>query len=214
MINWFLRNKKVLLISGLILGAFFVSTTTTFAATKYWIGADGASISVASNWTLSPTGCTGTSAGVPTASDIATFGTSCTHSALIDVAWTLSGLAVNSGYTGTITQNANVIVAAAGFSQVYGTWVLTSGTVTLGGGALSCSGTFAGNILINNTATISAGCTVNFGNNSNSITYGQLTNNGNMIFGTGTTTVGMNILNYGTITVNGSVWNGANNDIT
>lgn len=94
------------------------------AATLYWVGADGAPTSVASNWsTANPMGCGyGNAAAAPGQADVAVFNPGCGSGATVNNAWTVHGLHLRAGYTGTITQAAAVIVGTGDFVQDGGAW--------------------------------------------------------------------------------------------
>ena len=123
-------------------------------ATLYWVGGAGESVHTASNWsTTDPGACNpggGDASAAPGASDVATFDADCDNSAVIDANWSVGGIAINSGHTGTLTQNATrtLTVGSSGWTQADGTFtggnssITVTSAFTLSGGAFtSTSGT-------------------------------------------------------------------------
>lgn len=136
-----------------------VQPTRVFAANVTWTGlgmdatcggavGDGNKWSCGSNWsTLS----------VPAAADTAIFDSTSTKAATIDSNISITAININTGYSGTITQNSGVTItlsstsASAAFSQAAGTFVggdssisLSTGGFTLSGGSFtSTTGTFS-----------------------------------------------------------------------
>jgi hypothetical protein len=133
---------------------FFVAMSLTFVAiypystqaggtTRTWDGGGSTNNwSEAANWS----GDT-----LPGTSDSVVFNGTSTKNATIDVSINVSGIQINSGYTGTITQagSSTVTVGTAGFFQ-------SSGTFTGGGGDIDINGNFA---LSAGTFTASSGTT-------------------------------------------------------
>ncbi len=101
-----------------------------------WTGAAGDNEwTTAGNW----------ASGVPTAGDIAQFtGTGGTHandSVTIAASQTLDGIEIDAGYTGTITDNADLVLSS-GFAQAGGTFSAGSSTISVAGDWSITGGTF------------------------------------------------------------------------
>lgn len=220
--------------TSVLAGAFalWITTPDAFAATLYWVGADGANTSVASNWKITnPTGCGGGDAGsAPGLSDTAIFDADCDNGATIDSSWTISNLTMDSGYTGTVTQSAaltpstfsqsggtltggsaNIDVGTGGFTLAGGTFTSTSGTLSDAGNWTHTGG---------GTFTAHASGTVEFDTSTSSVidvstseTFTALTFNGTTVsIATGDTTIATGTLTFtsgavtgGTIEARGDV---------
>lgn len=105
------------------------------AANRYWIGSEG-NFSVQAHWSDTSGGVT--CSCIPGSSDIAIFDSSAIGDATIDSDITLSGLSIESGYTGTISAGSNdVYIGSNGFSQEGGTFVAPTGTLTIQDGNFS-----------------------------------------------------------------------------
>jgi hypothetical protein len=119
-----------------------------FDASLYWVGGDGGDISVASNWsTTNPIECNpggGNAGSAPGASDTAIFSSGCTNGATVDTNWSLLGIQIQSGYTGTITQDSSntISISTSGWTQADGTFVGGSGNITIDGDYSISGGSF------------------------------------------------------------------------
>lgn len=124
------------------------ATVTIKVMTPFtWTGAGGNS-----NWNQSGNWCGSLVAGVcaggpaPGASDTAIFDGTCSSncSATINASIDIGGLALNSGYAGTVTQGAgfSVTVETGGYSQAAGTFVGGSSAMTDNGNFTMTGGTF------------------------------------------------------------------------
>lgn len=117
----------------LLLLALFFSTETT-AATRTWDGGGADNQwSTAANWSGNI---------VPTAADDVVFDATSVKNATVDAAFTVNSLAINIGYAGTITQNADLIVNSS-FVQSAGAFQGGASNLTLSSLSLS-GGAFAG----------------------------------------------------------------------
>ncbi len=153
----------------LILFFLFVLAVDAQAASLYWVGSAGGNVSDANNWAAaSPSSCTGGGAGALGASDTAYFTAGCTNNATIDAGWSVGGVDIASGYTGTITANG-ALTASGAFSLAGGTfnangqamnftsYSQTGGTFTAGASAISSTGNYSvtGGTYNANTSTLS-----------------------------------------------------------
>ena len=184
--------QKIFVASVFVSLSFFVFSTKAFAANRFWVGAANASTNLTSSWSTVSGGASG--ASVPGTSDVAVFDGGVANNgntnAKIDVAFSVLGISITSGYTQTITQNAGIAVtiAASGYTQNGGTFAGSSGNISVGGSfnwtggtftnsgvtiftysvtnSLTCNGTLGGLIRVtsgnsgNTTFTINAGCSV------------------------------------------------------
>ncbi len=108
--------------------ALLLAADTLQAADRYWVGAAGANWSAAASWSETSGGSGG--AGAPGSGDTAIFNGSGVNNATVDASYggTVGAVDVQSGYTGTITQNKTLTVEG-GFSLAQGaTWKYTAGT--------------------------------------------------------------------------------------
>ncbi|MDZ4261856.1 MAG: hypothetical protein U1B30_05945, partial [Pseudomonadota bacterium] len=180
-----MKNKHYIpsvfsLLIGFSISVFFVVVLapSAHAFTLYWVGADGASTSTASNWKMTnPSGCGGgDSISPPNTSDDVVFDADCDNNAVIDGVFSVNTFTMSSGYTGTVTQSVAVTTAnlsghsaqaggtfsggsaaitiGGNFSITGGTFTSTSGTLSLAGTYSRTSGTFAHN---NGTVTFNGG---------------------------------------------------------
>ncbi|MGB9911095.1 MAG: hypothetical protein ACPLKP_00590, partial [Microgenomates group bacterium] len=146
----FLRGKyqsNSLLLKHFFLGLFFLffflfSPSFVLAANKTWDGGgtdqtcggnpgDGNKWSCVYNWS----GDT-----LPTSSDVAIFDNTSSKNCVIDVNITLVGLTINSGYSGTITQNAEITLTTSGFTQYGGSFVGGSQKIDINDGSFNLQG--------------------------------------------------------------------------
>ncbi|MBT3292905.1 hypothetical protein HN512_00970 [Candidatus Peregrinibacteria bacterium] len=146
----FCPKKLELYIFTMLLACVFFVPSSVKAATYYWVGSAGGSTNSASNWATSdPSSCTGGGAGVPGSSDTAIFDADCDNSASIDSALSVQSLTINTGYSGTITQETGITIAVArDFTQNDGTFVGGDSTIDInydlrinGGSFTATSGT-------------------------------------------------------------------------
>ena len=131
----------------LLIGGVFVNSA--LAADRYWVGSAGGSTNATANWSASSGNACGVGGGasVPGSSDIARFTSDCTNNATVDATLTVSGLDIQAGYSGTITQNASIeitvgtddfIIADGAFTgsdaliDINGSFGISGGTFTAG----------------------------------------------------------------------------------
>ncbi len=147
-------------------------------ANRYWVGTAGGNTNDTANWSSTdPTSCTGGGASVPGPSDIAIFDADCDNSATINANLDVVGININTGYTGTITQNTGITVTV-GTSN----YIQADGTFSGGNSAIDINGDF----------TISGG---SFTSTSGTMTIsGSFTKSGSPTF----------VANGGTVTFDGS----------
>lgn len=125
---------------------FCMVATPAAAANRYWVGTtDGASTNSTANWSTAQNTC-GTSGGasVPGSSDVAIFTSSCTNSATVDTAFSVQGININSGYTGTVTQNSgiSITIGSSGYVQAGGTFTGSDAAITISTSFSLSGGTF------------------------------------------------------------------------
>ena len=117
-----------------VLSLFLIAQTLCAnAAVRTWDGG-GAD----NNWSTAANWGTDT---VPTSADNVIFDATSTKSAIIDTAFTVSSASINSGYTGTITQNS-VLTVTNSFTQSAGTFQGTAANANFGTLILNAGGTF------------------------------------------------------------------------
>ena len=133
-------------------------------ATRIWDGGGGSntSWSTAANWSDDT---------VPGAGDIAQFGGSSVGNSTIDAAYSLTGLDIQSGYTGTITQSSStdLTIGASGYQQAAGTLTIL-GNLNLNGPASQTGGS----LTVSGTTTIVAGTSGNVSLNQASNDFGTI----------------------------------------
>ncbi|MBF0386416.1 MAG: hypothetical protein HQL20_01005 [Candidatus Omnitrophica bacterium] len=133
-------------VAGMILAAgVLLSCSTAQAASRYWVGANGANTNDANNWAgADPASCAGGGAGIPGNSDIAYFDADCDSNASINANLNVAGINIASGYSGTITQTSTytVTVGASHYTQVDGTFTGGSGAITNSGNFSVTGGAF------------------------------------------------------------------------
>jgi len=182
MIN-FKINIKQLSVFFMIVFCFFILPSFVSAASLYWVGADGANVNVASNWcTTVPTACAaangcaggGGNGTVPGTSDVATFKSTCTNGATINSTWSVSGFLMDTNYTGTITQSAD-LTTSGNYSQTNGVFTGGANNITVGGDFILSGGTFtapnaSGSFTVAGSFTKSNSPTFNA--NSGTVTFG------------------------------------------
>ena len=178
-------------------GLLFTITTSADAATLYWVGADGADASVASNWKLTnPTTCGGGDSPVaPTSADTISFDADCDNGATIDADFssTIGAVVLGNGYAGTVSL-ARPLTVSGVFTHSGGTW-------NSGGNALSISGIFTLNNALANFIA-SSGTTIF--NNNFTITAGTFTHNSGVVnFAGGSAALNCNSQSFNTVSFTG-----------
>lgn len=112
---------------------------------RFWVAAGASNWNNTANWSTTSGGTGG--ASVPGAADLVTFNANGLGNCTLDIAPTIAGITVN-GYTGTININ--------GFNlTTTGNNILTTGTITNGGGAAAFTLNTVGSTTFNGT-TVSA----------------------------------------------------------
>lgn len=193
----FLAFSFLLGLAGLV----FLFPQATLAATRTWDGGgtdgtcgggagDGNKWSCAANWS---------SDTAPVAGDVATFNGTSTKNATIDTAFTLVTMNINAGYTGTITQSADLTLVAGSFTHntTDGNFIWTTGTLAFTGGsstwdvdsgddvfgAVTISKTTGTNLNVStgDTAVVTSTLTLTDGN----INTGTVEARGDVVHGTG-----------------------------
>ncbi|MFA6256700.1 MAG: hypothetical protein WCT29_00090 [Candidatus Paceibacterota bacterium] len=139
--------SKILKFSIPVFFVFFLFPAISHAATLYWVGGDGDSVTgSATDWsTTNPAACNdggGNASAVPGASDTAVFDADCDNGATISGTWSIAGVNLNSGYAGTVAQNATTTVGSTGFTQAGGTWTAGAVTLDINGNFTISGGTF------------------------------------------------------------------------
>lgn len=133
-----IQKKTLLLLSILFLSAVgvFLYTQSVGAATYTWDGGGGDGLwSTCTNWT---------SDTCPGSGDIAAFDGGNTSNATIDslFAGSVLGLDINSGYTGTITQQRSLAIGGSDFIQDDGTFLQGTSTFDMSGDFILNAGSF------------------------------------------------------------------------
>jgi hypothetical protein len=175
------RTGWVIGSTAFLLGLFgLLIPASVEAATYSWIGPEGGNTSVAANWTTNnPTSCVDSAAlSPPGGSDTAVFDPDCDNGATINSDLSVMAFNMQSGYTGTVSQNA----------------ALTTQTTTISGGTLTGSSAAIG---VQSTLTISGG-TLTAGSGTITASTGFTVSSGT--FNEGTSTVNLN--SAGSITYN------------
>ncbi|PIP53552.1 hypothetical protein COX08_00345, partial [Candidatus Beckwithbacteria bacterium CG23_combo_of_CG06-09_8_20_14_all_34_8] len=168
-----MRKFTNLLIICLAIIGIFLFPYKIYAATVTWDGegtdgtcgggaGDGNKWSCGANWSTN---------SVPTASDVATFGGTSTKNATIDSAISITGITINSGYTGTITQAATITLTTSGFNQDAGILIGGSQTIDINDGSFTVNsgGNFtstSGTLSVERNFTIDSGATFSANNGS------------------------------------------------
>ena len=145
------RSRNISLFLGFFIVSLVLSTKTAIAANRYWVGtSDGANTNDTANWSSSSGNACSVSGGasVPGSSDIAIFNSDCTNGAAINDTFDVSGIDINSGYTGTITQNSGIIITVGS-----GDWVQDDGVFSGGDSAIDINDIFTINSGANFTST-------------------------------------------------------------
>ncbi|MBZ0167612.1 MAG: hypothetical protein K8I00_12470, partial [Candidatus Omnitrophica bacterium] len=132
----------------------------------YWVGSAGGSTNSAANWSTAANAC-GVSGGasVPGTSDVARFTSSCTNNATVDAAFSVLGVDMQSGYTGTVTQSGSTItVGTSDWIQADGTFTGGTNTIDINDAFTFSGGTFtstSGALFVANAFTISGSANFN-----------------------------------------------------
>jgi len=231
-------TKLSIFTCALLLFFCFLQIHTVHAATITW-GGGGSD----NNWSTCANWVGNSCPGV---SDIATFDGTSTKNATIDASFagSVSGVAINSGYTGIVTQarsltisSSNFTIAAGRFTgssdaisidssflQTGGVFTSTSGTLRITGSFSTSTGTFNhNNGTVNFAMNTYGGSTITCGSttfNTVAITsnyYGTTIASGCVIpLGANPTTALGTLINNGTITVSSGTWTdtGGNSNVT
>jgi hypothetical protein len=145
-ILFLMQQAKLWLVFVVVIGLFFGSFKPAQAATLYWVGANGANASVASNWkTTNPASCGGgDSLAAPGASDAVNFDQDCDNSVVFDSghSGSVNSVNVTSGYSGTITLARSFAVGNNGFQQSGGTFTAGSNAISVAFAFTLNGGTF------------------------------------------------------------------------
>src|SRR3989338_8731987 len=129
-------NFKTVSFSFLTSFFLLLFSSQAFAATRYWVGNDGANTNIAANWkTTNPAACGGGNASAaPTSADDVIFDPDCDHGATINANLSANTITLESGYTGTVTQSAGRTVStdsAGGYNQAGGTFTGGNSSITI-----------------------------------------------------------------------------------
>ena len=192
--NGFLtKSGRTIVIALFFLLSFFVVLpTSAHAANLYWVGTDGAATNVASNWkTTDPASCgSGDAGAAPTTTDVIIFDPDCDNGAAVTTSFSVLGVSMVSGYTGTVTQNAvSMTIGSSGWTQAGGTFTGNSDgstaniTIQTGGDFNLTGGTFTST---NDTLTETDDWTVNggtFTHNSGIVSFTAAADNASTITG-------------------------------
>ena len=142
-----------------------------FASSFFWVGTSGGSTNSASNWSGTSGGAGG--AGIPGTNDVAIFDSGDTDNAAVDALFTVGGLDIRSGYTGTITPSANM--------DINGTFIMANGVINfsannnnlnISGNVTKTGGTFTAGT---GSTTLDGSLTLNVNSGTN---LGDVTVNG------------------------------------
>jgi len=223
-----MKLYKNIFIASVFFSLSFVFFSHKAFAARYWVGGNGSTTNATASWASAQGGCgVGGGQSIPTASDAVYFTSSCTNSALVDVAF--SALSIDTtGYTGTITNTAGITDVGnfniAAVTTMAGAGILTfTGNNTGGSYSLSCSATLTTPVRVllasnGGDFTLGSGCSIVV---DTSVTWTSghwsypsnpsLINNGTMTVNSGTWTIGPNTYtdpfqNNGTININTSGW--------
>ncbi len=151
------KHRRLLFITMLFitLSGFFLYATYVAAATRTWDGGGSTN-----NWS----DCDNWSSDTcPGAGDIALFDDTSTKDAVVDSGFSGSvlGIDINSGYTGTVTQERNLTLDSSGYNQADGIWKQRTYIFDINDGSFTQSdGTFEtgiGTSFIQRNFTLSGG---------------------------------------------------------
>ncbi|MBI2889592.1 MAG: hypothetical protein HYY13_02295 [Nitrospirae bacterium] len=169
------------------------SFSSNCPVTKYWIGAGAGTFGDNTRWSLSSGGANNTTA--PGTDDTATFDGGGTGNCTLAASASVRGVDINSGYTGTITQNSTVTltVGVNHFDQAAGTFTGGNSAIDVNGNFVLSGGTFtstSGTLSIEKNMTVSGAPT--FSANGGTIT----------LDGTRVQTVTTNAVTFNHLTIN------------
>ena len=163
-----------------------ISCLAVDATSRYWMGTSGGSWSTATNWctnSANSCGSCGYSTGAPVTGDDVIFNSACTNNSVMGSDLSVGYFKMDTGYTGTVTLNANLTcTGGASFEVKAGTFV-QNGTITYSGthGFTVSGGTFTGG---NEDINISGVATFTHSGGSFTSTSGTFTSSGNAVFDT------------------------------
>jgi hypothetical protein len=154
----------------LCLSLCVIFSNSALAANRFWIAAAASNWNNTANWSATSGGAGGVA--VPVAGDVVTFNGSGLGNCNIDVSVSVGSISV-SGYTGTISQGANIIAVST-------TATFGSGTFTGGSANITVTGVFT----LSGTAFTSTTAVLEFDNNAVFSSGSFLHNNGTVYFNT------------------------------
>ncbi len=170
------KHHYFLIIISIIFTVSYFFVKNTSAATVTWDGGGtdgtcGGGVGDGNKWSC---GLNWSTNAIPTSSDVATFDATSTKNVTIDAAVNVTGIAINAGYSGTITQAAAITIGGSGFSQSAGTFLGASQAINIDNGAFAVNNgaTFtstSGLLSVERSFTINSGAT--FANNSGTISF-------------------------------------------
>jgi hypothetical protein len=167
-------NIRVYALSAVICGTMLIGSVAQ-AANRYWVAAAAADWNVTDNWSTTSGG--GGGASVPGSADIAFFDGAGGNNGdcRLNIAITVAGIRIESGYSGTVRQEAATLTLTTnGFYQAGG--VFAGGTADI---STTTGFTLAGGAFTNTSARL----TVSYGSPMFSFTGGSFShNNGTLRF--------------------------------
>ncbi len=166
-------NIRVYALSAVICVAMLIGSVAQ-AANRYWVAASAADWNATANWSTTSAGTGG--ASVPGSADIAFFDGAGGKNGdcRLDVAITVGGFRIESGYSGSVRQEALTLTITNAFYQAGG--VFAGGTADI---STSAGFTLAGGVFTNTSGIL----TVAFGSPISSFTGGSFShNNGTLRF--------------------------------
>ncbi|MDP3970129.1 MAG: carboxypeptidase regulatory-like domain-containing protein [bacterium] len=143
-----------------VLFVFFAQPTMAAIVTWDGGGTDGTCGGGPSDGNKGSCGLNWSTDSVPTSADVITFDATSTKDINFDGATNVLGVDINTGYTGTLTQNAAITVGASGFDIADGTFAGGSQTIDINGFLIQSGGSFtstSGILYLNNDWTVSGG---------------------------------------------------------
>jgi hypothetical protein len=156
---------------------FLFHSFTLSAANRFWVAAVPSNWSNPANWSNVSGGPGGFS--VPGLGDAVIFNNVRVGDCTLDMAGSVLSFTINAGYTGTITQGANIVSTVNNVSIAAGTFIAGSGNITVGGSSTFSGGIFTGgtgNITVNGNAGFTGGSFT--GGTGNITVSGNFTLNG------------------------------------
>ncbi len=135
----FRQYKNLFIFLGIFIFFFFISTTDTFAANRYWVGPNNGDFKTNANWSTLSGGTGG--ASYPQSADTAIFDSGSNNCIIAGTNFTIGVVSITSGYSGTITNNVTTLTVPS-FSQAGGTFtnnvnLSLSTTFSLSGGVFN-----------------------------------------------------------------------------